>query len=204
MSTLTFNYGTMTSGKTTALLLEAHSFRNHGLTVYLLTSQGDTRSGQGVIKSRIGISSYADVFVAGENVFEKIAKSHAGRAINMVFVDEAQFLSRDQVWQLSDVVDRLQIPVSAYGLRSDFRGTLFEGSAALMSIADVLTENTAICSSGEKANMVLRLDCHGRATIDGPQVMIGGEDVYTAVSRKTWKRRVADAAPVVLKSVGST
>lgn len=105
-------------------------------------------------------------------------------------MDEAQFLSKDQVWQLSDVVDELDISVKAYGLRSDFRGGLFEGSAALMAIADEMHENTGVCASGDKAMMVVRCGPDGQAITDGPQVMVGGEEIYTAVSRKAWKARV--------------
>jgi thymidine kinase len=201
MSKLTFNYGTMTSGKTTALLQDAYNFRSHRMNAYLMTARGDTRSGLGMIRSRIGISAEASVFQAGEDVFAKISKAHASKPIDAVYVDEAQFLSRDQVWQLSDVVDELNIPVSAYGLRSDFRGDLFEGSAALMSLADVLSENTGICSSGDKATMVVRMDQNGQAMIDGPQVMVGGEETYEAVCRREWKERLRNAAPAALKAV---
>ncbi len=190
MSKLTFVYGTMTSGKTTALLQEAHNFRLHGLNAHLLTAAGDTRSGSGVIRSRIGISAEADVFTPSDDLGQRLANLHARTPIDAVFCDEAQFLSRDQVWQLSDLVDDLGIQVSCFGLRSDFRGSLFEGSATLMALADVLTENTGVCASGAKAMMVARLGPDGRAMIDGPQVMVGGEETYVAVSRASWKERI--------------
>ena len=194
MSRLTFHYGAMTSGKTTALLQEAYNFRSHGLNPYLLTACNDTRSGPGMVRSRIGIESKAETFAPDTNILDQIRAAHLSMPIHAVFVDEAQFLSRVQVWQLSDVVDQLGIQVSAYGLRSDFKGELFEGSAALMALADVLTENTGVCATGEKATMVVRLDADGRAMIDGPQVLVGGEETYMAVSRKAWKARVqADA-----------
>jgi len=193
MSKLTFVYGTMTSGKTTALLQEAHNFRGHGMNAYLLTAQGDTRSGLGKIRSRIGIEADAAVFQPDENIYDKIGAAHAETPIHAVFVDEAQFLSRDQVWQLSDVVDDLDIPVTAYGLRSDFMGGLFEGSAALMALADVLTENTGVCASGAKAMMVARVGPDGAAITDGPQVMVGGEESYIAVSRRAWKAKIRSA-----------
>lgn len=187
MKKLTFVYGTMTSGKTTALLQDAYNFKSHGLNAYLLTAIGDTRSGRGRIKSRIGIEADAETFAPTENVFDKIQRMHLQHPIDAIFVDEAQFLSKEQVWQLSDVVDELGIPVSAYGLRSDFMGQLFEGSAALMAIADTLTENTGVCSSGNPAMMVARIGPDGKALTSGPQVMVGGEDRYVAVSRKAWK-----------------
>ncbi|MFG6572022.1 thymidine kinase [Sulfitobacter sp. 1A13353] len=201
MSKLTFVYGTMTSGKTTALLQEAHNFRLHGLNAHLLTAAGDTRSGRGMIRSRIGISAEADVFGPGDDLAQRLSDLHAQQPIDAVFCDEAQFLSRDQVWQLSDIVDDLGIRVDCFGLRSDFRGALFEGSAALMALADVLTENTGVCASGAKAMMVARLGPDGRAMVDGPQVMVGGEETYLAVSRAAWKERIRASmgSPVAVK-----
>lgn len=187
---LRFVHGTMTSGKTTALLQEAHNIRLHGHEVLLLTARGDTRSGIGRICSRIGISAPAETFAPGEDLFEKISRRHSRTPLSAVMVDEAQWLERDQVWQLSDVADDLGIRVSAYGLRSDFLGRLFEGSATLMALADQLVENTGICPSGERASMVVRIDENGNALSDGPQVMVGGEETYVAVSRKEWKRRI--------------
>ncbi|MCW3782505.1 thymidine kinase [Defluviimonas salinarum] len=191
MSLLTFVHGTMSSGKTTALLQEAHNFRLHGLNAYLLTAAADTRSGLGVIRSRIGISAEARIFAPGEDLLAKIAAAHEKAPIAAVMVDEAQFLSRDQVWQLSDVADDLGIRVTCYGLRTDFLGRLFEGSAALMALADELKENTGVCASGEKANMVLRIGADGQVLIDGPQVLVGGEESYVAVSRRAWKMAVS-------------
>jgi thymidine kinase len=199
MCKLTFIFGTMTSGKTTALLQDAYNFRSHGMTAYLLTARGDTRSGVGMIKSRIGIEAEAATFSPGEDIFAKVKAAHEVEPVHTVFVDEAQFLSRDQAWQLSDIVDELNIPVSAYGLRSDFLGGLFEGSAALMALADILTENTGVCASGEKAMMVARIGADGCAIIDGPQVMVGGEETYLAVSRKAWKSKVRSAGVSVAK-----
>ncbi len=191
MKTLTYVYGTMTSGKTTQLLSEAHNLRLHGKRIYLLTASIDSRSGVGMIRSRIGISSEAETYVAGEDLFAKILVEHLAKPIERVMVDEAQWLSRDQVWQLSDIVDELGIGVTCYGLRSDFRGDLFEGSAALMSLADEMRENTGVCATGEKATMVARMDGAGNATTEGPQVLVGGEETYAAMSRKAWKAAIA-------------
>lgn len=190
MSQLIFVHGTMTSGKTTALLQEAHNFALHGLNAHLITAAIDTRSGRGVIRSRIGISAEAASFAPGDDLFAAISAANAIRPIDVVMVDEAQFLSRDQAWQLSDVVDDLGIRVACYGLRSDFRGALFEGSAALMAIADELREHTGVCASGAKATMVARLDAEGHAVVEGPQVMVGGEETYVAMSRRAWKAAV--------------
>ena len=193
MSQLTFVHGTMTSGKTTALLQEAHNFCLHGLHAFLLTAAIDTRSGEGTIRSRIGISAPAATFAPGEDLLARVTALHALRPVDIVMVDECQFLSREQVWQLSDVVDDLGIRVMCYGLRSDFRGQLFEGSAALMAIADELREVTGVCATGAKATMVARLDAEGRAMTDGPQVLVGGEETYVAMSRPAWKKAVRAA-----------
>lgn len=187
---LTFVHGTMTSGKTTALLQEAHNLRMHGRRALLLTAQADTRSGAGVIRSRIGIDAEAETFSPGEDLFRKIRDLHEVSPIFAVMVDEAQWLQRDQVWQLSDVADDLGIRVTAYGLRSDFLGRLFEGSSALMALADHLHEITGVCPSGDRATMVVRVDTKGRALTEGPQTLVGGEDHYVAVSRREWKARV--------------
>ena len=190
MATLTFFHGTMTSGKTTALLQEAHNLRAHGLSAFLLTAAMDSRSGFGVIRSRIGIQAEAETYAAGEDLFVRLRAAHALHPIARVLVDEAQWLSRDQVWQLSDVVDDLGIEVSCYGLSSDFRGELFTGSSALMAIADQLTEMTGICTSGGKATMVARIGPDGQAQLEGPQILVGGEESYQALSRKRWKEKI--------------
>lgn len=193
MAKLTFVHGTMTSGKTTELLQEAHNFRQIGLNPYLLTATIDTRSGKGKIKSRIGIASEAETFQRGENLLAKICEAHAAQKIDVVMVDECQFLSKDQAWQISDVADELDIRVVCYGLKSDFKAELFEGSAALLALADEITERTGLCRCGEKATMVARVDEQGKAIIDGPQVLVGGEESYVAMSRKEWKRAVREA-----------
>lgn len=192
MAELVFFHGTMTSGKTTSLLQDAHNYKTHGHTPLLLTALIDSRSGAGLIRSRIGISSPAETFSAGENLFDKVkAFANQGPLIG-VLVDEAQWLSRDQVFQLSDVVDELGIGVSAYGLKVDFKGDLFPGSAALMALADRLQEITGICRSGAKATMVARLGPDGLATLNGPQILVGGEETYVAMSRREWKAAVAE------------
>lgn len=189
---LSFIYGSMSSGKTLSLLAEAHNLKLHNKRVFLLTAAIDSRSGFGKISSRVGLSAEAETYSPGEDLFAKVAKNHAEQPIERVMVDEAQWLSRDQVWQLSDVADDLGIGVTCFGLRNDFRGDLFEGSAALMSIADELKENTGVCPSGARATMVARLAKDGFATLEGPQVLVGGEETYAAMSRKRWKQSVRD------------
>ena len=136
----------------------------------------------------------AHTFAADEDLFAKIKAAHRESPIHTVMCDEAQFLSVDQVWALSDVVDDLGIDVRCYGLVSDFRGDQFDGSRTLISLADSLIENTGICPTGAKATMVLRMGPDGKALVDGPQVLVGGEETYLAVSRKEWKRRVREAS----------
>jgi thymidine kinase len=154
----------------------------------ILTPALDNRYGEGVVASRIGLKANARRFSAGEDLFALVEKDIADRgALHCVFVDEAQFLSKAQVWQLSDVVDRLNIPVLAYGLRTDFRGELFEGSRYLLAWADNLEEIKTICHTGRKATMVVRVDEQGRAVTEGPQVEIGGNDRYVSVSRAEFK-----------------
>jgi len=154
----------------------------------ILTPVLDNRYGEGVVASRIGLKANAQRFGANEDIYALVEADIAMHgALHCVFVDEAQFLSKTQAWQLSDVVDRLNIPVLAYGLRTDFRGELFEGSRYLLAWADNLEEIKTICHTGRKATMVVRVDEHGRAVTEGPQVEIGGNDRYVSVSRAEFK-----------------
>jgi len=177
----------MNAGKSTVLLQASHNYVEQGMHTMLMTAGIDDRAGQGKIASRIGLDREADIFNADSNVFDMIKDKNEAKAIDCVMIDEAQFLSQDQVWQLSSVADKLGIPVICYGLRTDFRGELFPGSAALLGIADTLREIRTICWCGRKANMVLRMDGEGTAVKEGTQVVIGGDDVYASVCRKHWK-----------------
>lgn len=189
MAKLYFYYSTMNAGKTTALLQSAHNYRERGLRPFLLTPALDDRAGRGVVRSRIGLESEAFAFEADENLLATVQTDLEVRGpIACVLVDEAQFLSRDQVYQLGDVVDQLGIPVLAFGLRTDFRGELFTGSRYLLAWADELKELKTICHTGSKATMVVRVDEDGRAITDGAQVEIGGNDRYVPVSRAEFKR----------------
>ena len=192
MAKLYFHYSTMNAGKSTVLLQAAHNYRERGMDTYLLTAQLDTREGQGRIASRIGIGSDADTFAPGEDLFEKIAQRLQVSPVACVFIDEAQFLEETQVWQLARAVDDLGVPVMAYGLRVDFRGQLFPGSATLLALADEMREVRTICHCGKKATMVVRKDASGRALRDGAQVQIGGNETYVSLCRRHWREAVGD------------
>ncbi|MFC3550743.1 thymidine kinase [Lysobacter cavernae] len=189
MAKLYFYYSAMNAGKTTTLLQSAHNYRERGMRVAILTPRLDDRAGSGTVASRIGLRADAIAFERDDDLEALIRRDiTAHGTLHCVLVDEAQFLSRTQVWQLSEVVDALRIPVLCYGLRTDFRGELFEGSQYLLAWADELTEIKTICHSGKKATMVVRVDAQGRAVHEGPQVEIGGNDRYVSVSRAEYKK----------------
>lgn len=193
MAKLYFNYSTMNAGKSTLLLQAAHNYREMGMATYLITAQFDNRAGEGRIASRIGIGEPADTFAPDEDMFAKLAARLAQGPVACVFIDEAQFLSKAQVWQLARAVDDLKVPVMAYGLRVDFQGNLFPGSAALLAWADEMREVRTICHCGKKATMVIRRGPDGRALTEGQQVVIGGNETYVSLCRKHWREAVGDA-----------
>jgi len=188
MAKLYFNYSSMNAGKTTVLLQSAHNYRERGLTPLLFTPKLDDRYGEGLIKSRIGLQAKATIFRREDDLFEITRDRLQDKSIHCVLVDEAQFLSREQVFQLTEVVDRLSIPVLCFGLRTDFQGELFEGSTHLLAWADKLSEIKTICHTGRKATMVVRVDDHGYALKEGAQVEIGGNERYVSVSRAEFKK----------------
>ena len=189
MAKLYFYYSAMNAGKTTTLLQSAHNYRERGMRVAILTPRLDHRAGSGRVASRIGLAADAIAFDAHDDLLARIRGLIAQDGpLHCVLVDEAQFLTREQVWQLSDVVDSLRIPVLCYGLRTDFRGELFEGSQHLLAWADELVEIKTICHSGKKATMTVRVDAQGDVVQDGPQVEIGGNERYVSVSRDEFKR----------------
>jgi thymidine kinase len=194
MAKLYFHYSTMNAGKSTALLQASHNYREGGMATYLLTAQFDTRAGEGRIASRIGIGEPADTFNPDEDMVAKVSARLAQGPVACVFIDEAQFLTRNQVWQLARVVDDLGVPVMCYGLRVDFRGELFPGSAALLALADEMREVRTICACGKKATMVVRKGPDGRALKDGAQVLIGGNETYVSLCRRHWRAAVGDGA----------
>lgn len=188
MAKLYFNYSTMNAGKSTILLQADHNYRERGMRTLLLTAAIDDRAGPGRIASRIGIEAEAQNFSAGDDLFRRVEHEHAGGAIACVLVDEAQFLEPAQVWQLARVTDDLGIPVMTYGLRVDFRGEPFPGSAALLALADALREIRTICHCGRKATMVIRQDEQGQVITDGDQVQIGGDETYVSLCRIHWRK----------------
>ena len=187
MAKLYFYYSAMNAGKTTALLQSAHNYRERGMQPVLFTPRLDNRHGVGVIRSRIGLESPALVFDREDNLFEQVQRRLSEQNVHCVLVDEAQFLTREQVFQLTEIVDRLNIPVLCFGLRTDFQGELFEGSRHLLAWADQLEELKTICHTGKKATMVVRVDEQGYALREGSQVEIGGNERYVSVSRKEFK-----------------
>ena len=200
MAKLYFYYSAMNAGKTTTLLQSAHNYHERGMRTLILTPALDDRYGEGVVASRIGLKAVGRRFSPDEDLLAMTQADIAERgALHCVLVDEAQFLSRAQVWQLSDVVDRLGIPVLAYGLRTDFRGELFEGSKYLLAWADNLDEIKTICHTGRKATMVVRVDEQGHAVTQGPQVEIGGNDRYVSVSRAEFKKITAGDGRIELQ-----
>jgi thymidine kinase len=200
MAKLYFYFSAMNAGKTTMLLQSAYNYHERGMRTRILTPRLDNRAGEGVVASRIGLKAEGLRFEREDDLLALINADIAERGkLDCVLVDEAQFLSKAQVWQLTDVVDQLGIPVLAYGLRTDFRGELFEGSQYLLAWADHLEEIKTICHSGAKATMVVRVDEHGRAVTDGPQVEIGGNERYVSVSRAEFKKIVAGEGRIELQ-----
>ena len=184
MAKLYFYYSSMNAGKSTTLLQSDFNYRERGMATMLWTAAVDTRYGSGRIASRIGLEAQAHLFEPGVDLYASVARQHEATPLSCVLVDEAQFLTRDQVWQLAAVTDALGIPVLCYGLRTDFRGDLFEGSAHLLGLADTLTEIKTVCDCGRKATMNLRVDTQGRAIQHGDQTDIGGNDRYVALCRR--------------------
>ena len=188
MAKLYFYYASMNAGKSTTLLQADFNYRERGMATMLWTAALDDRTGpDGInraIESRIGLGAEAHRFTPETDMFAAIDTAHDVTVLACVLVDEAQFLSRDQVWQLARLADEGGIPVLCYGLRTDFQGELFPGSATLLGIADALVELKAVCHCGRKATMNLRVDAAGSAVSDGAQTEIGGNDRYVAMCRK--------------------
>jgi len=191
MAKLYFYYSAMNAGKTTTLLQSAHNYRERGMRVAILTPRLDDRAGAGRVASRIGLSADAVAFGRGDDLEDWTRQDIAAHGpLHCLLVDEAQFLTRAQAWQLGEVVDALHVPVLCYGLRTDFQGELFEGSQSLLAWADELVEIKTICHSGRKATMTVRVDDRGEVLQDGPQVEIGGNERYVSVSRAEFKKIV--------------
>ena len=192
MAKLYFHYSTMNAGKSTLLLQAAHNYRERGMETFLMTAQVDDRGGEATIASRIGIGQRAATFTPETDMMAAVTARLEKGPVACAFVDEAQFLTKTQVWQLARVVDDIDVPVMCYGLRVDFRGELFPGSAALLALADEMREVRTICHCGKKATMVVRQDGRGRVVTEGEQVQIGGNETYVSLCRRHWREAVGD------------
>jgi len=190
MAKLYFHFAAMNAGKSTVLLQSSFNYRERGMRTLEFTAAIDDRAPPGKITSRIGLSTQATPYTEETDFFAFISQAHEEARVSCVFVDEAQFLKRRHVFQLAKAVDTLNIPVICYGLRTDFLGNLFEGSAQLLAIADELKEIKTICECGRKATMNLRIDQNGAAVRDGQSIEIGGNDRYMPLCRKHFYERI--------------
>ena len=195
MAKLYFYYASMNAGKSTNLLQADFNYRERGMATMLFTAGIDDRFTAGTIRSRIGLDAAATPFDAETDIAACVASRHARECLSCVLVDEAQFLSAEQVDQLAQIADVIGVPVLAYGLRADFRGALFPGSARLLAIADSLVEIKSVCTCGRKATMNLRVDAEGRAIADGQQTEIGGNDRYIALCRRHFTEALGAGTP---------
>ena len=187
MAKLYFYYSSMNAGKSTALLQSSYNYRERGMHTLVMAPELDDRFGVGKVKSRIGIETEATAFRTDDDLLELVKARHRAEKLHCVLIDEAQFLTKEQVFQLGEITDKLDIPVLAYGLRTDFRGEPFEGSKYLLAWSDNLKELKAICHCGTKATMVLRVDENGKAITGGSQIEIGGNDRYVSMCRKHFR-----------------
>jgi len=189
MAKLYFNYSSMNAGKSTMLLQANHNYLERGMKPQIYTSDLDNRFGKGEIVSRIGLKSKSNIFNIKTDIYEEILTFRDKDEVDCVLIDEAQFLTKNQVFQLGQIVDELNIPVLAFGIRTDFQGNLFEGSKFLLAWADNLKEIKTVCHCGRKATMVLRLNEEGLIVTDGSQIEIGGEEKYVSVCRKHFQAK---------------
>ncbi|WGE82087.1 thymidine kinase [Actinobacillus equuli subsp. haemolyticus] len=190
MAKLYFYYSSMNAGKSTTLLQSSYNYQERGMNTLVYTAAIDDRYGVGKVSSRIGISQEAQLFQSESNLFDEIQRTNQEKTLHCILIDEAQFLTKTQVYQLTDVVDKLRIPVLCYGLRTDFQGELFEGSLYLLAWADELQELKTICDCGKKAHFVIRMNEKGEAVADGDQIQIGGNDKYLSVCRYHYKQKL--------------
>lgn len=192
MAKLYFHYSTMNAGKSTMLLQASYNYQERGMRTVILIAAFDDRAGRGKIASRIGLEAEALPFEAEDDLFTTIEAMHAEAPLACVFVDEAHFMTTQHIWQLAHVVDRLNIPVMVYGLRTDFRGKLFPASQELLAIADELREVRTICHCGRKATMVVRFDSGGQVLHEGAQIEVGGNERYVSLCRRHWEEAMGD------------
>jgi thymidine kinase len=192
MAKLYFNYSSMNAGKSTALLQADHNYRERGMSTILFTSAKDERYGKNEIVSRIGIKAPATYFFENTNIFEDVLKESQENNTDCVLIDEAQFLSKDQVFQLGRIVDELNIPVLTFGIRTDFKGELFEGSQYLLAWSDTIKEIKTVCHCGGKATMVVRINSNGAIVSEGSQIEVGGNESYIPLCRKHFNSKEID------------
>ena len=192
MAKLYFNYSSMNAGKSTALLQADHNYRERGMSTILFTSSKDERYGKNEIVSRIGIKAPATYFFENTNIFEEVLEESKKNHTNCVLIDEAQFLSKDQVFQLGRIVDELNIPVLTFGIRTDFKGELFEGSQYLLAWSDNIKEIKTVCHCGGKATMVVRINSNGAIVSEGSQIEVGGNESYIPLCRKHFNSKQLD------------
>ncbi|MDZ7588054.1 MAG: thymidine kinase [Parasphingorhabdus sp.] len=190
MAKLYFYYASMNAGKSANLLQAAFNYAERGMRSMLWTAAIDSRATDGAIMSRIGLTADAQRFDSATDLVARAGEAHAREKLSCIMIDEAQFLTEEQVWQCARITDQLAIPVLCYGLRTDFQGKLFAGAAALLGIADSLIELKAVCGCGRKATMNLRVDEQGNALAEGDQTEIGGNDRYVALCRKHFAERL--------------
>ena len=184
MAKLYFNYSSMNAGKSTMLLQANHNYRERGMSTIIYTSSVDDRYGKKEIVSRIGLKAESNIFSGNTNIYEEVINFNKSNRVDCVLIDEAQFLNKNQVAQLGQIVDSLDIPVLTFGIRTDFKGNLFEGSEYLLAWADNLKEIKTVCHCGRKATMVLRLDKNGNVIEEGDQIEVGGNEKYVSICRK--------------------
>jgi len=191
MAKLYFSYSAMNAGKSTSLLQVAHNYGERGMKTYLLTAEIEDRfAPSGNIASRLGVSKSAETFTKETDLQKQLQSVLEGGTISAVLVDEAQWLSREQVWQLARFVDEHKVPVMCYGIRTDFQGKLFPGSEVLLAIADELREIRSICHCGRKATMIVRYDASEKVVSDGPQNLVGDLGTYQSMCRRHWCQAV--------------
>lgn len=184
MAKLYFNYSSMNAGKSTMLLQANHNYQERGMSTIIYTSSVDDRYGKKEIVSRIGLKAESNIFSDNTNIYKEVINFNKSNRVDCVLIDEAQFLNKDQVAQLGQIVDSLDIPVLTFGIRTDFKGNLFEGSEYLLAWADNLKEIKTVCHCGRKATMVLRLDENGNVIEEGDQIEVGGNEKYVSICRK--------------------
>ncbi len=202
MAKLYFYYSAMNAGKSTVLLQASHNYHERGMHTLRFIPAIDTRAGVGRIRSRIGLEAEAIAFETADDLSARVLAEHRGKPVACVLIDEAQFLTQEQAWQLAGIADHLDIPVLCYGLRTDFQGHLFAGSAALLAMADELIELKTICHCGRKATMNVRVGADGRPVREGAQIEIGGNERYVAMCRRHFTEALGRRAGGVEQTTG--